>query len=206
MENWLPLAEVARQSSIAESTARRYARLFAEYLPHGRDGRTVLYAPESIAILKHIGRLFSEGRTSNQVREVLRRDTGLIDVQAERPDPGTRNNGAAVEESRQRMAAFLRLVVDQKKELAALRLDVSRIGAELTRERERRQNLESQVAKLRKAAVLLIRNALRIPEVQAPVSDEVAAKLGVLEQELVRLRKDRRELEKYLLEKIAEQG
>lgn len=208
-ENWLPLAELARRSDIPETSARRYARLFPDALPHRREGRALLYAPQTGAILVRIGQLFAEGRTAGQVREALRTEFQCIEVNAMRdradnPAPADRRPSLQGEDIRSRLAEFLRHVVDQKRAITSLRDDFGQVRRELVEERARRQALESENRKIKKALLVLMRQrkaAIESGPAQGGDQD-LRAKLGVLEQELVRLRKDRRELERYLLEKI----
>lgn len=211
-ETWLPLAEVARRSNIPETTARRYAKLFPDALPHKRDGRTLLYPPGAGAVLMRIGQLFSEGRSAGQVEEALRAERMCIDVPAaggtsDRPGSAPVQGRPRSDEGRNRLAAFLRHIVDQKQAIATLRDDFSQVRRELHEERARRESLEAENRKIKKALALLLRQrrtALTEPGLTGDhgSGDDLRAKIGVLEQELVRLRKDRRELEKYLLEKI----
>lgn len=217
-EIWLPLAEVARRSNVPETTARRYARLFPDALPHRRDGRTLLYAPEAGAVLTRIGQLFSEGLSASQVSKALRAESQCIDVEAAggRSNPAGRQALAAGqlprprEDGRHRLAEFLRHVVDQKQAIATLREDFSQVRRELAEERARRGALEEENRKIKKALILLMRQRRAAAGGQAAQPQagggDLRAKLGVLEQELVRLRKDRREFEKYILEKIGKQG
>lgn len=190
MENWLPLAEVARRGNIPESTARRYARLFDEFLPHTRDGRTVLYAPECGTTLQHIGQMFADGRTAAQVQESLRRDAATIEVEVQAKPVGPAPRPA--EEVRSNLAGFLRQVVDQKQEMAVLRGDVSLLLAELHQERRRRRLLETRNHKLARAMLLLAARLKEQVEASAdqPLggeTEELLARLAVLEATVRRL-------------------
>lgn len=240
-ESWLPLAEVARRSNMPETTARRYARLFPEALPSKRQGRTVLYAPASGALLVRIGQLFAEGRNAKQVKDALLAEDQCIDVQAvgrrsalasqasqtdqtgpantspaPAKNPVNSASGPRTDLSRHRLAEFLRHLVDQKQAIASLREDFSLVRRELAEERARRQALEAENRKFKKALLVLIRQrrkALATGQAgqgrgldRKADSEDLRAKLGVLEKELVRLRKDGREMEKYLLEKIGQGG
>ncbi len=218
-ENWLPLAEVARRSNVPETTARRYARLFSDVLPHKRDGRTLLYAPEAGAILTRIGRLFSDGLSASQVSKALHAESQCIDVEAadgrsspvDRPALAGSHPPRPREDGRHRLAEFLRHVVDQKQAISTLREDFSQVRRELAEERARRGVLEEENRKIKKALILLMRQRRAAAGGQGQAAqpqaggNDLRVKLGVLEQELVRLRKDRREFEKYLLEKIGRQ-
>ncbi len=212
-ENWLPLAELARRSDIPETSARRYARLFMDALPHRREGRAVLYAPQAGTVLVRIGHLFAEGHTASQVREALRAEFQCIEVNAMRdradsPAPADRRPSLQGEDLRSRLAEFLRHVVDQKRAITSLRDDFGQVRRELVEERARRQALEDENRKIKKILLALMRQRkAAIPaEPRREETQDLRDKLGVLEQELVRLRKDRRELERYLLEKIGKGG
>lgn len=67
LEDWQTINDLAARVSLAESTARRYASLFGEYLPAREFGRVKKYAPECGQILARIAELYQEGLGTPEV-------------------------------------------------------------------------------------------------------------------------------------------
>jgi DNA-binding transcriptional MerR regulator len=67
----LTIAEIAEKLGIAESTARRYAKQFSQFLPSKQIGRTMKYSPQALEILRDTAILFKKGHTSEEVQELL---------------------------------------------------------------------------------------------------------------------------------------
>ena len=203
IEHWLPLAEVARRSNIPESTARRYARLFGTFLPFARDGRTVLFDPRCGDVLRRISELFGEGRTAQQVQDVLRRESSIIEVEQDgvtatghSPILSDGPSGAILpgDSTGSKFTGFLEQMLDQKQELAALRHDVSSLARDLVVERERLAALEAQNQSFRRVLVALLRQH-RTGQGQGvgnPIED-LCAKVRTLEEEMCRLSATRSE-------------
>ena len=81
--DWLSVAEIARLTRIPAPTARRYAALFREFLPHRKAGRVTRYAPEAARVFERISGLYHEGRVTTEIEEVLRREfSRTIDLDA----------------------------------------------------------------------------------------------------------------------------
>jgi hypothetical protein len=176
MDEWLPLPRIARVCDLPESSARRYALALADFIPQRRAGRLVLYQVEIASqVLTRASEMFGKGMRLAQVREAMA---------AEMPEPqdvtlaGDRHMDASPPAKPEVMAVeFMRSVNAIREDLATMGTTLERVQGELRDERMARQRLADENEGLRQ-------------------------KMGILETELVRLRKDRRELEKYLLDKI----
>ncbi len=81
------LAELARKARLTESTARRYTRLFAEFIPSEDRGRVRLFSPTCVPVLKRIKALYDAGRSTDQVRDILDREFDrTVDIEVAHDD------------------------------------------------------------------------------------------------------------------------
>ena len=201
--DWLSVAEIARLTRIPAPTARRYAALFREFLPHRKAGRVTRYAPEAARVFERISGLYHEGRVTTEIEEVLRREfSRTIDVGAENlpaPEPGLMDH----------FNASLQLIADQKAVIEALREDVRKLKAGfvlLARGQKKLKALPEGGEDMARTAQALARKDAELEELALGLSfdtSDLKIKLQTLEQELVRLRKDRREMERHFLDKLA---
>lgn len=132
-EGWRTLPQLARELDVAESTARRWAKAFARYLPSKGRGAARRYAPEAKAVLARVKELFDAGLTTQQVEEALRASfSATLDVvptaDAPPPAPAVPN-------------PVLEILRKQAEELEALRAEVAAMRETqerlLTRQEER---------------------------------------------------------------------
>lgn len=110
----LSTREVARITSLPESTVRWYYRQFEGFLPVIRDGRGVWWPPEALPILRTIRESFAAG--------LAREDVGHV-LASVRPDP-------TPAETRARKIV-VQSVVDRARALEALREDVAQIRKDM---------------------------------------------------------------------------
>lgn len=207
--DWLSVAEIARLTRIPAPTARRYAALFREFLPHRKAGRVTRYAPEAARVFERISTLYHEGRVTTEIEEVLRREfsrtidldagTGEARLPAAEPAPGLLDQ----------FNTSLQVIADQKAVIEALREDVRKLKAGfvlLARGQKRLKALPAAGGDdLSRTAAALARKDSELEELALGLSfdtSDLKIKLQTLEQELVRLRKDRREMERHFLDKL----
>jgi hypothetical protein len=204
--DWLSVAEIARLTRIPAPTARRYASLFREFLPHRKTGRVTRYAPEAARIFERISGLYHEGRVTTEIEEVLRREfSRTIDVDAgaaetlPEPAPGLLDQ----------FNASLQVIADQKAVIEALREDVRKLKAGfvlLARGQKKLKALpQAGGGDFERTAQSLARKDAELEELALGLSfdtSDLKIKLQTLEQELVRLRRDRREMERNLLDRM----
>ncbi|MCF8038965.1 MAG: MerR family transcriptional regulator [Desulfohalobiaceae bacterium] len=80
----LNISELARKAGLTNSTCRRYVKTFAEFIPHEGKGRQKLFPSECVQTLKHIKSLYDNGRSTEQVLDVLDRDyERIMDIQTQ---------------------------------------------------------------------------------------------------------------------------
>lgn len=207
--DWLSVAEIARLTRIPAPTARRYAALFREFLPHRKAGRVTRYAPEAARVFGRISNLYHEGRVTTEIEEVLRQEfsrtidldagTGEARLPAVEPAPGLLDQ----------FNTSLQVIADQKAVIEALREDVRKPKAGfvlLARGQKRLKALPAPEGDgLSRTAAALARKDSELEELALGLSfdaSDMKIKLQTPEQELVRLRKDRREMELHFLDKL----
>lgn len=69
----LTIADIARETGIAESTIRFYRDKFAHYLPSVGEGRKRRYEPQAIKIFKEIAKLSNKGTPNPEIDQFLSR-------------------------------------------------------------------------------------------------------------------------------------
>jgi hypothetical protein len=165
MNDWLSLTAMARRLQIPEPTARRYAKLFSDYLPHRSVGRMTLYAPDAGPILTRISQLYSDGHKKDEVEAILKDELPMtIDVGA----PLLSENQALVRTDnsvlQEKLFQFLDIVSDQSKKIDALMerdnqtsATVARLEEELESEKARREVLEKTSSQYKQALCTLYR-------------------------------------------------
>lgn len=191
----LSVAEIARELELPESTVHYWKNRFAQHLPSVGRGRQKRFKPEAIEIFSAISRLLKEGHTARDVMDQLSREYPL---QADAVPAAVRSEpGAPVD------AGSLEPVM---KMAASIGLEIARSVGEGIRSVLDPENLGSpDVSEVRKGledAAVRITEAMEETEALKAENRELKEKLAVMEAEMVRLRKDRREMEKYLLDKI----
>jgi len=172
MEEWMALPKIARKLDMPESSARRYAAALEQLIPQRKAGRLVLLHAPTAEIVLP--------KAAELFAAGLRLQQVRDRLQSELP----RADVAMVEDATTQPVQLEAMPVELMRAVNAIREDMTvmastleRTQADLRDERKARERLSEE-------------------------NEGLHQKMAVLEQELVRLRKDRRELEKYLLDKI----
>lgn len=208
--DWLSVAEIARLTRIPAPTARRYAALFREFLPHRKAGRVTRYAPEAARVFERISGLYHEGRVTTEIEEVLRREfSRTIDLDAAGPGEAHLPASEPTPDLLDQFSSSLQVIADQKAVIEALREDVRKLKAGFVLLARGQRRLKALPAAggddLSRTAAALARKDSELEELALGLSfdtSDLKIKLQTLEQELVRLRKDRREMERHFLDKL----
>ncbi len=66
LQEYLTLAEIARQLNLPESTARYYKNKFSAYIPSYGSGRKKRYSAEAVEVLRLIAEMFNRNATAHQ--------------------------------------------------------------------------------------------------------------------------------------------
>ncbi|EGB15019.1 putative transcriptional regulator, MerR family [Pseudodesulfovibrio mercurii] len=190
----LSVAEIARELDLPESTVHYWKNRFAQHLPSVGRGRQKRFKPEAVEIFSTISRLLKEGHTARDVMEQLSQDYPL---QADAV-PVAASAAAPVQ-----AAGSMDQVMGMA---AAIGLEIARSVGEGIRSVLDAGNADgpdvSEVRRGLEEAASRIGVAVEATEALRAENRELKEKLAVMEAEMIRLRKDRREMEKYLLDKI----
>lgn len=229
-ERLLSVAEIARRLSVPESTVHYWKNRFAQHLPSAGTGRQKRFRQGAVEVFRVIAEMFSTGHSAQDVMEALAKSFPLTASFDHHNDEAAGRAGHAggagsrapvdpnAAETAVRMAAAI--AKEMGAEIArsigeGLRLHLGGMGA--SGAMGTAGAVEGQTL-----AALPPLGAEELDAIKCAVADtcgrlddhagEVARmaeenaqlkeKLSVLEAELIRLRKDRREMEKYLLDKI----
>ena len=216
--NWLSVAEIAKLTRIPAPTARRYASLFKDFLGGRKVGRVTKYPEESLTVFERVSRLYGEGMVTAEIEDKLRVDfPRTIDVKHEAASPAPLSEGfselaGTFNEVLSRVTACMEVIANQKTVIECQQQDIHKLKTAfvlLARSQKRIKQLTPPALEL-PADILEQTRALEekdaeIEEMALKLTfdtSDIKAKLQILESELVRLRKDRRDMEKYLQDKI----
>lgn len=215
--NLLSVADISKMTRIPAPTARRYASLFKDFLCGTKVGRVTKYPEESVQVFNRISQLYSEGRVTHEIEEILRSELPrTIDVEASEPCsvPVPFSNSElsqAFTDVMDRVASCMEIIADQKQVIESQQEDVRKLKTAfvmLARSQKRIKSLPAPAeppAELVESYRRLEEKDQELEEMAMSLSldaSDIKVKLQTLESELVRLRKDRREMEKYLQDKI----
>jgi len=217
--NWLSVAEIAKRTRIPAPTARRYAALFKDFLGGRKVGRVTKYPEESAVIFERISRLYGEGLVTNEIDDRLRSEfPRTIEVEHSPvamqggPGEGFPELTATFNDVLSRVTSCMEVIADQKSIIERQQEDIYKLKTAfvlLARSQKRIKQLPGGQLALPDDFVAQTR---ALEEKDAEIEEmalkltfdtsDIKAKLQILESELVRLRKDRRDMEKYLQDKI----
>ncbi|WP_147819383.1 MerR family transcriptional regulator [Salidesulfovibrio onnuriiensis] len=188
----LSVAEIARELELPESTVHYWKNRFAQHLPSVGRGRQKRFKPDAVEVFSVISRMLKEGHTARDVMEHLSQSYPLqadavpaLSESAAMPAAGMDNAmqmaSAIGMEIAKSIGEGIRNVLNPEapsaQELTSIRDEVQQVMSRITSGHDDLESLRTENAELKE-------------------------KLRIMEAEMVRLRKDRREMEKYLLDKI----
>jgi DNA-binding transcriptional MerR regulator len=212
----LSVAEIARRLGVPESTVHYWKNRFAQHLPSQGSGRQKRFRAEAVDVFRVIAEMFSLGHSTQDVMEALGKRFPLSATLDGDPTAAGPFNAAGAHDAPALADTALRMAAAMGQEMGA---SIARGIAEGLRQMGQGQTaleggpnlaalpgLDSEQLDAIRSAVdqSCTRLDAQSGEVarMAEENTELRTKLAVLETELVRLRKDRREMEKYLLDKI----
>ena len=192
----LSVAEIARELELPESTVHYWKNRFAQHLPSVGRGRQKRFKPEAIEIFGTISRLLKEGHTARDVMDQLSHNYPL---QADAMPVATGAGDGPVVLSAGAMEPVMKMA-------AAIGMEIAKSVGDGIRSVLDPENAGSpDVSEVRQGleeAARRITTTMEETEALKSENKVLKEKLAVMEAEMVRLRKDRREMEKYLLDKI----
>jgi len=194
----LSVAEIARELELPESTVHYWKNRFAQHLPSVGRGRQKRFKPEAVEVFGTISRLLKEGHTARDVMDQL---SQAFPLQADTMPEGAlvgaggaapvMMNGNTMEPVMKMAAAIGMEIAKSVGDGIRSVLDPGTEGVDIT---EVKQGLEDTALRI----TAQMEETLELKAENETLKD----KLKIMEAEMVRLRKDRREMEKYLLDKI----
>lgn len=154
----LALSDIAKRTGIPAPTARRYAALFKEFLSGRRLGRMTRYPEDTLAVFQRISELYTEGRITAEIEEMLRREyPRTIEV-------GPASDPLALPAVPQELPANLgEILSDALSE--ALSSSIAQFSSALDRLAEQKTNLDAHqqdISQLKNGFVLLARNLKKV--------------------------------------------
>ena len=170
--DWLPIPTLARRVELPETTTRRYVQALADLLPQRKSGRLTLYDADVAEAI--LPRAAALFSEGHRLPEVKR----VLAKEFSQVDDVASLPATTPPPQVEPMTNTL------MESINVLRMDMATMGSALER-------VQGELRDERTARTVL-----------AQENTAMAQKMLVLEAELVRLRKDRREMEKFLLAKI----
>ncbi|MGL1860947.1 MAG: helix-turn-helix domain-containing protein [Pseudodesulfovibrio sp.] len=190
----LSVAEIARELELPESTVHYWKNRFAQHLPSVGRGRQKRFKPEAVEVFATISRLLKEGHTARDVMDQL---SQAYPLQADAMMEGSGAapvvmNGNAMEPAMKMAAAIgMEIAKSVGEGIRSVLAPDTLGGPDMSEVKQGIEDVALRItAQTEETLVLKSENEL------------LKDKLKIMEAEMVRLRKDRREMEKYLLDKI----
>ncbi|SMF36306.1 MerR family transcriptional regulator [Desulfovibrio gilichinskyi] len=199
----LSIAEISRLLEVPESTLHYWKNRFAQYLPSTGRNRQKRFKPEAVEIFSLIASMLKQGHTAEDVMADLSRKYP-VNVAIEQPSQDIPPQSSP--------AQFKSIEMEPAVQMAAA------MGAEIAKSiTEGLKGLLSNITQRAIPAEGGMADELRCgmektakdvceqgEDIQDLQKENICLKdkLSIMEAELVRLRKDRRELEKFLLDKL----
>jgi len=216
--NWLSVAEIAKLTRIPAPTARRYASLFKDFLGGRRMGRVTKYPEESVVVFERISRMYGEGKVTAEIDDGLRAEfPRVIDVEHQSQPPAQQAEVYAELASSfntviGKVSSCMEVIADQKSIIEHQQDDIYKLKTAFVLLARSQKKMKQLPAGLDVLPEEFLQQTQALEQKDAEIEEmalkltfdtsDIKAKLQILESELVRLRKDRREMEKYLQEKI----
>lgn len=226
----LSIAKISRELNIPESTLHYWKNRFSEFLPSIGKGRQKRFRPEAVDVFRTISEMLSLGHTTKDVKSELasmypinidpNKDARSLPVPQQLP--AQRASGEMQAEMARAVGVEIAKVVGEKlgealelacgPGLADLSGKVAQTAQNVSDQAERLDYLQNRNEELEQTVEELRERLEQAPAAGGEASEgldsvrqeneNLKEKLSTLEAELVRLRKDRREMEKFLLGKI----
>ncbi len=199
----LSIAEISRLLEVPESTLHYWKNRFAQYLPSTGRNRQKRFKPEAVEIFSQIASMLKQGHTTEDVMADLSRKYP-VNVAIEQPSPDITPQSSPAQFKSTEMEPAIQMAAAMGSEIAKSiteglkgllsNIQQTSIPAEGTLPEEIRCGMEKAASDLNEQGL----DIQTLKEENTCLKD----KLSIMEAELVRLRKDRRELEKFLLDKL----
>ncbi len=188
----LSVAEIARRLDVPESTVHYWKNRFSQHLPSVGVGRQKRFKPEAVEVFATISQMLSAGHPAGEIMETLTNSYPLTPATMDESSPAPINHGS--------MESALQMAQAMGGEIA--RSISEHFGKLMDPDMAQSQQDVIQMREEIDRTNALISAQYEELEILREQNQTLKEKMDLMEKELVRLRKDRREMEKYLLDKI----
>ncbi len=127
MEDWLSIGQIAKKTKIPETSVRRYAATFEEYLESEKRGRAVKYSPKAQELIVQISSMYDLGYGTTEIENSIR---GQYPQTVDITD---KNSGGLVE-----VSAIWELIKKQQSEIEELRGEIEETKEQIVNSLEQR--------------------------------------------------------------------
>jgi DNA-binding transcriptional MerR regulator len=113
---WLKLSEICNATGTPESTGRRWIVEFSVYAQRKKQGRGVVYAPDTTNLINRIKSLYETGYSTDEIHQILSGSTNkVIDI----VDTLQKNTSAGMVDNDHiaRLVSVMEIFITQKKEI-----------------------------------------------------------------------------------------
>ena len=135
---WMSVTEVAHEAGLSETTAKRYANQFSEYLEYRIIGRFKKYSPGAVKVMAHISSLDQDGLSITEISEKLKNDIKTFELKGTNKYSQTNlplvvlvNLLELLVKALNQIAVALDLLIAQEAELTVLREEVKQLRQRL---------------------------------------------------------------------------
>lgn len=209
-EPWLNITDLVRETAHPETVISQYVQKFATLLPSYKVGDHTLYDPVCIPILKRIVQLIEQSYKEEEIKGILQNEFSedYTDIKPLNADISEEQSSKGMEIFTAQVTQFMRIVADQKQEISTLRQDFTNLWQELKHERNKRETLETENTTLKKAIRFLWKEYKQEKEKEQSqgegeeISSNLQERLDAMSEMVRYVKKDHKELEKFLLQKI----
>ena len=207
-EPWLNITDLARETGNPETVTSQYVEKFASLLPSNKVGKITLYSPICVPILKRIAQLIEQGYAEKEVQEILNNEFQIESINIKPIDANIQAESSSknMEIFTAQVTQFMRIVADQKQELSTLRQDFTNLWQELNQERHKRESLQAENNTLKKAMRFIWKEYKEEKKKKEEQGEEIPSnlqeRLDAMSEMVRYVKKDHKELEKFLLQKI----
>ncbi|HPH12132.1 MAG: hypothetical protein BWY90_01081 [Deltaproteobacteria bacterium ADurb.BinA014] len=175
MENLKRLTELSKESGVPESTIRRWIEAFRYYFAAKKIGRITYYSPACVSLITRIKSLYEAGKSTAEIEEILSVATPKTLTIEVNNSP---RSDAALEAVNAVMFAAEK-IVDQRKEIQLLSIQILRQNEDFKELRERIAAVESKDKEIEslKTEIAILKKTLDFTNANAELLHERVEKI-----------------------------
>lgn len=196
----LSIAEISRLLEVPESTLHYWKNRFAQYLPSTGRNRQKRFKSEAIEVFQLISSMLKQGHTAEDVMSELSKKYPVnVTIDQDGPTGATTQPAAPAQMQQMNLEPAVQMAAAMGAEIAkSINEGLQGLMSCMPGGNALPENVKDCMDK---ATQSLNQQGESINELKSE-NGLLKEKLSIMESELIRLRKDRREMEKYLLDKL----